>query len=366
MRVGRGRRHDFLVFEATQSCNHDCPHCYNVWKNPIDYPRGALSTRKTLRMLDRVLDATGARLLTISGGEPLLRPDIFEIVDHVAARGVGMNFISNGSLLTRTTVDRLRGKNIRLFELPLLSADRRIHDRMSGRPGAFDGVTRAIAALKDAGEQVVVVFVATRWNLPGWEETAELAVILGVDGIMFNRFNPGGRGAAHLDTLQASPADLTRALEAAEALSVRHGIPISCGIAMPHCLFDRSRYPHLGFGDCAAGTSRAYYTVDPLGNLRPCNHSSTILGNVLRQDFWSLVFTQPMRAFVAARPPFCAGCVHEETCLGGCKAAAEVCRGSVNALDPFLEAYLTEAEEGKARIQADVRVTPDTGADPSS
>ena len=337
----RKRQHDYLVFEATRRCNHDCPHCYNVWKNAAPYPTGTLGTRATLRLLDRVLDQVSPSLVTLSGGEPLLRRDIFTIVDFLASRGVGMNFITNGSLLSPRTIERLQGKGIRLFELPLLSADRAIHDRMSGRAGAFDGVTRAIANLKAAGERVVVVFVATRWNLPTWPETAELAFALGADGIMFNRFNPGGTGAAHIDALQASPQALAEALEVAERMALR--MPVSCGIAMPRCLFDRSRYPHLGFGDCAAGTSRAYYTIDPLGNLRPCNHSTTILGNLTRDDFWALVESSAMRAFSTARPDFCHGCAVEETCLGGCKAAAEVCRGSVAVPDPFLEANLEQA-----------------------
>ncbi len=343
----RRRRHDYLVFEVTQNCNHDCPHCYNVWKNVQPYPRGTLDTARTLRLLDRVLDQTSATLVTLSGGEPLLRRDIFDIVDHLASRGVSMNFITNGSLLTPRTIERLGGKGIVLFELPLLSADRAMHDRMSGRPGAFDGVTRAIANLKAAGERVVVVFVATKWNLPAWPETAELALALGADGVMFNRFNPGGRGAAFVEELQASPEDLARGLEVAEAMARR--IPVSCGIAMPHCLFDHGAYPHLGFGDCAAGTSRAYYTIDAMGNLRPCNHSSTILGNLLQHGFWSLVDSSAMRTFVAARPAFCSGCPVEDTCLGGCKAAAEVCRGSASAADPFLEANLARARKpGKA------------------
>jgi PqqA peptide cyclase len=334
------RYHQSLVFEVTQRCNHDCPHCYNAWKNDAPYPVAAeLSTCETLAMLDKVLDETGARLLSLSGGEPLLRPDLDKIVDFLAARGVATNLICNGSLLTEEAIARLVPDKISIFELPLLSVDRAIHDRMSGSPGAFDRVTLAIANLKALRQRVVSVFVATRWNLPTWPETIELAFALGVDGIMFNRFNPGGEGSRHIDELQASPGELTAALNAAEEASEKYGLSISCSIAMPPCLFDTTRYKRLSFGFCAAGTERAYYTIDPVGNLRPCNHSPTILGNVREQNFWDIVDGAASKDFVAARPKFCAGCRHEMACQGNCKAAAEACFGTTRALEPFLAAY---------------------------
>jgi radical SAM protein with 4Fe4S-binding SPASM domain len=100
--------------------------------------------------------------------------------------------------------------------------------------------------------------------------------------------------------------------------SARHDYFVSCAIAMPPCLFDRSRYARLGFGFCAAGTDRAYYTIDPVGNVRPCNHSRTVIGNVLDDAFEAMAGGGAMRRFMAARPAFCAGCRHRGV-PGGCK-----------------------------------------------
>ncbi|MHC4506215.1 MAG: hypothetical protein ACYTFI_23215, partial [Planctomycetota bacterium] len=153
-------------------------------------------------------------------------------------------------------IERLAGK-VSVFELPLLSSERAIHDRMSGSAGAFDAATLAMATLKAGGERVVGVFVATKLNLPTWRRAAEVAVALGLDGMMFNRFNPGGEGARNIEMLQAGPADLREALDVAEEVAVEYEIAISCSIAMPPCLFDHSRYEKLTFGFCAAGTERA-------------------------------------------------------------------------------------------------------------
>jgi radical SAM protein with 4Fe4S-binding SPASM domain len=336
-------RQDSFVFELTARCNHDCLHCYNAWKNPVGYPLGELGTSETLAMLGKLLDETGASLVSLSGGEPMLRPDLYEIVDCLVARGISVNLITNGSLLDDAAIARLLPEKISVFELPLLSVERAIHDRMSGKPGAFDRATAAMAELKLRRQRVVGVFVATKLNLPTWRQTAELAVALGLDGVMFNRFNPGGAGIRNLQMLQATPAEIQAALDVAEESSAKYELPISCSIAMPPCLFDVKRYRRLTFGFCAAGTARAYYTLDPLGNVRPCNHSPTILGNIRETGFAAMAGSAKMRDFVAARPEFCAGCRLETECLGGCKAAAEAAAGSAWSCDPFLAAFGREA-----------------------
>jgi radical SAM protein with 4Fe4S-binding SPASM domain len=201
----------------------------------------------------------------------------------------------------------------------------------------------AIADLKAAGQRVVGVFVATKMNLPKWRETAELGIALGLDGIMWNRFNPGGRGFHHVESLQAPPAEIQAALDIAEQICETYDFPISCSIAMPPCLINTARYRRLTFGFCAAGTPRAYYTLDPLGNVRPCNHSPLILGNIRDRGFWEMADSDAMRGFCAAAPEFCADCRFERQCQGGCKAAAEACYGSVCEMDPFLSSYRDEA-----------------------
>ena len=327
-----------VVFEVTRRCNHDCPHCYNAWKNHRGYPDGRLSPAATLRLLERLLDETPIRHVTLTGGEPLLRPDLPEIVEMLAARGVGLNLITNGTLLTDALLDRLGGR-ISVYELPLLSANAAVHDRLSGAPGAYDRVTETIAELTLRGHPVVAVFVATRHNLRDLRETIELAVTLGVSAVMLNRFNPGGTGARHIDELQLAPAELQEAMDLAEDLSGRYDLPISCSIAMPPCLLDTARYERLTFGFCAVGTERAYYAIDPRGRLRPCNHSPTILGDLTTSSFRELLDGETLRRFVAAHPRLCAGCALEHDCLGGCKAAAEACYGSPELPDPFLKAF---------------------------
>lgn len=333
------RRHEHFVFEVIQQCNHACLHCYNVWKRHGNCPPDQLETAETLSVLEKMLKQTRARLVSLSGGEPLLRKDIHEIIDFIRSRGVFINLITNGSLLDEATIARLVPDKISIFELPLLCVRHDIHDRMSGKTGAFDRATEAMARLKAAGQRVVGVFVATKLNLPYLQETLELALALGIDGVMFNRFNPGGEGIKNLELLQAGPEELSRALEIADRFSEKYHFSISCSIPMPPCLFDTSRYKNLSFGFCAAGTKRGYYTLDTRGNVRPCNHSATILGNIHETGFWKMVQSKTMNDFVKAVPEICKSCQHVEECRGCCKAAGEAVTGSITDPDPFIAAW---------------------------
>jgi radical SAM protein with 4Fe4S-binding SPASM domain len=182
----------------------------------------------------------------------------------------------------------------------------------------------------------VAAFVATRKNIEHLRETIRLAFAFGARGLMLNRFNPGGRGREHMEELLPSVEQVHQALNTAEAASIEYNLPISCSIPIQPCLIDIRQFPHLGFGFCAAGSERAYYTLDPLGNLRPCNHTDIILGNLFEAPFATILNTRKMQDFINSIPPFCMDCQHRTECQGGCKASAQVCYGSLTALEPFL------------------------------
>jgi radical SAM protein with 4Fe4S-binding SPASM domain len=327
-----------LIFEVTQRCNHACLHCYNVWQGePVpQYPRGELNTHQTLFLLAKALDETNCHHITLTGGEPLLRKDLPILLDFLRERNVRVTLISNGRLLDEHTSLSLIEHGVGLFELPLLSYRREIHDRLSAAPEAWDAILAAMANLRLHHGQVVTAFVATRMNIEDLYETIRLAFAFGARAIMLNRFNPGGRGRLHLAELLPSAEQVRDALSIAEAASAEFGIPISCSIPIQPCLIDVNAFPHLGFGYCSAGTERAYYTLDPLGNVRPCNHSTTILGNLLEESFSDLVSPERLNDFIHALPAPCSACGHRTFCQGGCKAAAQVCYGALDQIEPFL------------------------------
>lgn len=347
----RPRLHS-LIFEVTQRCNHACLHCYNVWEKPeADYPRGELDTAQTLALLSKALDETRCSNVTLTGGEPLLRCDLDEILDLIHDHGARATVISNGHLLTERRISELLDREVGLFELPLLSHRREVHDRLSGSTGALDAVLNSMSHLRYQGGQFVAVFVITRLNSDDVHSVIRLAFAFGARGLMLNRFNPGGRGRANMDELLPTIAQVQRALTVANDAVSEFGFPISCSIPIQPCLVDVGPLPNLGFGYCAAGTERAYHTLDPLGNVRPCNHTSTILGNLFHESFADLIASERMATFTRALPTLCTLCALGATCQGGCKAAAQECYDSLWAEEPFLHQNRALASSNPARVQ---------------
>jgi len=113
---------------------------------------------------------------------------------------------------------------------------------------------------------------------------------------------------------------------------VRYTLPISCSIPIPMCLVDTERFPHLGFGFCSAGEEMSYPTLDSAGNLRPCNHSPLVLGNLFEKGFWELMDSPKRREFIETIPEICKDCEHLSECRASCRAAAMECGG----MEPLL------------------------------
>ncbi|HJN17944.1 MAG TPA: radical SAM protein [Armatimonadota bacterium] len=331
---------DSIIFEAIQACNHNCLHCYNVWKSPQPYPDGQFDTDDTLKLIDRIIRQTRCKVFSFTGGEPLLRPDILQLIERVRSHGVRVNLLTNGSLLTDAMIRELIDAGVGLFEIPLLSGDRETHNYLT-QSESFDRVTEALAGVKAAGGRSVSVFVITERNWDHLHDMLRISFALSVDAVMLNRVNPGGTGLSHLDELLPSPEHVSEALKVADLAVEAFGLPISVSVPIPPCLIDVSGYERLSFGFCAAGTDRAYYTFDPIGNVRMCNHSPTILGNILETRFNALVKSEAARSFCRIDPDACAECGVVSTCRGNCKAAAEQACGSLRALEPFVQTNAT-------------------------
>jgi radical SAM protein with 4Fe4S-binding SPASM domain len=154
---------------------------------------------------------------------------------------------------------------------------------------------------------------------------------------MFNRFNVGGAGLAHCSELMPDLGEIKEALTVFNQLAGYYGMKASVAVPLPRCLVNPRDYRYLRFGHCPSGNHKSYFTIDPYGNLRICNHSPSILGSLLQQDVSELVNHPLVAEFQKASPEVCKGCRQLKKCWGGCKAAAQVCEGGFDKLDPLLK-----------------------------
>lgn len=106
------RGYHSILFEITQRCNLNCMYCYNVWKDGCKYPEGELSTRDVKRVLAKIIEESGCKIITLTGGEPLMREDINEIVAFLKGKSVRINIITNGMLLTERVAKECIGAGV--------------------------------------------------------------------------------------------------------------------------------------------------------------------------------------------------------------------------------------------------------------
>lgn len=342
------RKHRYLLYEVTKACQNECLFCYNVWKEDPAYPREELSTDDALRMLDKVIAETGCSFLALTGGEPLLRDDLCRIASFLVSRNVTPVLITNGMLLTRERVAECVGSGIKYFEISLHGARPEVHDRLVGRAGSFEEVVEAVLAVKAAGGNVNTVFVGTKDNIGAFREYVELCAMMRVEWILFNRVACGGTCLSGWEDLAPSPLEILRALEEGAPVAAKYRIGLSAGVQIQPCLIDLSRFTNVASSFCPLNDpagDNSYFAIDPAGNLRMCNRSRLILGNLLREPFERIAEGPAVDAFCSSVPPFCLGCALARSCAGGCKADAYARYGTLERPDPYLERHRASARK---------------------
>ena len=330
-------RIDNLVFEVTGTCNQCCRFCYNYWRGAgtsIPAPDPSLA-RKTLK---RLLSQTSVGSLSFSGGEPLLLPNIHDLVLHARFKGCRVNVLTNGTLLTDDTLANFRSLGVGAIQIPLLSADASVHEFLTGLPGSWE---KALGALRRTGEAGIgaAVLVITRVNAPGIGETLPLLRDCGIRTVMVNRFNIGGNGIRNAGELVPDRKTLQEAFGAVEAFAAAHpSIRFVSGVCTPLCLLDTAPYPHIRFSRCSTDLSGRPVTVHYNGDVRFCNHSPRILGNIYSRPIGDILSDPETNAWYTPVPEACEKCALLSRCGGGCRAASEQVYGTFSAPDPILEA----------------------------
>jgi radical SAM protein with 4Fe4S-binding SPASM domain len=329
-----------FVLELTRGCNHRCAYCYTAWGAPeLRYPRnGRDSTAEEIeQMVGRLQEEAPVQQIALSGGEPLLRKDLARIVAFIAGRGITPIVITNGSLLTPERIDELAPHCG--FEVTLLSTRRDVHDALTGNRGSWDAAVEGMTDLCERGLSFVAAFIATRRNYADVYQTGELAVALGARALMYNRMNVGAFNGRDAAALLPTAAMVRENLDALERLAATYGLLVAASVVIEPCVVDVRKYEHISFGWCPLAGADSYFTIDPAGNVRICNHSPTILGNLKRDRFADIYYGHPyVREFAETLPAECAGCDPEllALCRGGCKAAAEQFYGTLRRVDPFV------------------------------
>ncbi len=330
-----------VVWDFTHKCNLRCKHCYS---NSGDVEEEELTTEQALAVVDQLADAH-VTALAFSGGEPLTRKDFFQVARYAADRGLYVSLASNGTLLTKENVQKLKEAKVNYVDISIDGATAKTHDDFRGVPGAFE---RAIAGLKNCVDADICTCIATtvgKNNMAELPGIIDLAEKFEAERFTYFNFIPAGRGKDHADqdlspqereevmryllnrmsagcktTILATAPQLARVAAQCQGQSGT-GEVIMALAHMQTVKVTKKAVPLGEFiGGCGAG--RLYCAISPQGDVRPCVFLPVNVGSFKTQTFKDIWFNAPMFNAFRNRANLkgsCSKCDYKFIC-GGCRA----------------------------------------------
>jgi AdoMet-dependent heme synthase len=333
-----------VAWETTRNCNLNCVHCRAAATcGPYD---GELDTRAALRLLDQIAEVAKP-IIILTGGEPLLRQDIFELAKHGTAKGMRMVMAPNGTLVTRQIAARMVDAGIQRISVSLDGATAQSHDAFRGVQGAYDGALKGIANAKAAGIDFQVNTTITKANLDQIPKILELAESLGAVAHHIFLLVPTGRGKYLVDQeIDAKQYEETLNWFYDQRGRTALQLKATCAPHYYRILRQRARqdgqsvtYESHGLDavtrGCLAGTGFCF--ISHRGIVQPCGFLDLNCGDVTRQNFgeiWrSAAHFKNLRNFEQLKDK-CGCCEYRRVC-GGCRARAYESTGDYMAAEPL-------------------------------
>ncbi len=340
-----------VVWNITNACNLSCKHCYQ----DATHKRGAeeLNRAEKLDLVDQLSECY-VPMIALAGGEPLVDPDVWAVLERAQQKQVYVSLATNGTLLSRPNVDRLKSLGVKYVEVSLDSFDATIHDSFRQMTGSWkktvDGIKNVVAT---PGMRCGIATCFTKDTVHQAQTMLDFAASLGVDTFVHFNFIPVGRGVemAHEDLSPTQREELLRLLyETLESgkmgvMSTAPQFGRACLIfgdpegmmAMGHGGSGKGRQARVVskyIGGC--GAHRCYCSVQPNGKVNPCVYMPSRTIGDLRKNRFIEIWNQPLEAILSDRDDrgdHCGVCDYRWYC-GGCRARAESYTGDLQAGDP--------------------------------
>ena len=322
-----------IFWETTVGCNLECVHCRRLetsrFLSKEDLPTE--TAKRFIEELGRNFDPPP--VLVLSGGEPLVRPDIFELARFARDRGVPVALASNGTMINKALAKKIVESGIRRVSISLDGARSKTHDPFRRMPGSFRAALRGFCHLKKAGMPVQMNVTLTRHNLHELEAIYALAEKLEVDSLHYFLLVPVGCGAEIKNNFQLTPQEYEDTLLAIREQASSGRIHIR-PICAPHYfrILLQNPSPGLKFKTqdsmnqmtrgCLAGTGICF--VSHKGEVFPCGYLPVSCGNIRYQTLEQVWNEAPIFKFL--RDPSylegkCGVCEYKKVC-SGCRARA--------------------------------------------
>lgn len=294
--------------ELTPHCPNRCYGCGNVFadQRTSNHLQKTMSFEHWKVILEKI--SISASFLRITGGEPTLHPSFFDIIRIIDDLKIPFALLTTGRWGNKRKILQALSQNqsFQGFLISLHGPTSKVHEAFTGSVGSFNDAVDSIQMAVEMGFKVAVSTVMLGSNLQVFEETVRKAVSLGANHVVFGRYI-----GDDIPGLTLSASKIHEAISEVARLEAE-GYPVRFGNCIPQCF-----EPSTSLG-CTAG--RTFCTIDPWGNVRPCNHAKVVVGNLLNTAVDSIWNSKKMLDWREAYNEACLSCAAFGQCRGGCKA----------------------------------------------
>ena len=317
-----------ISWNTTKACNLKCVHCY---RDAGGKDANELSTLEGKELLSEIAKA-GFKIAILSGGEPLLRKDIFELISYAASVGLRPVLGTNGVLFSPEIVAKLKAAGAARVGISLDSKDFRIHDDFRKQKGAWDKTVQAMRLCKEGGLDFQVHTTVTRKNYQEIIEITDFISQLGAKAHHIFFLIPTGRGKEISDVFIGAE-EIREVLEKILNKQKNTTLELKPVCAPQFIPMARKMGLDLRFQrGCLAGTS--YCCILPNGDVHPCPYLPLKVGNVREEKFSQIWKDSPIFKKLRSLEysGACGTCSDKASC-GGCRARAYYASSDFMAVD---------------------------------
>ncbi len=326
-----------ISWNLTKRCNLNCDHCYL----DADFRGGVrtdeLGTEECFRVIDQIAEVNPNAFLILTGGEPLLRPDIYEIVRYASDKKFMVVLGTNGTMINQTVAKKIKESGAHGVGISIDSMDAIKHNKFRGVDQAWENSTKAFEILNEVGVDFLIQMSVSEMNYKEIPDVVAYAESIGA--IAFNLYFLvcTGRGQGNTDISNEAYEEALKTLYKLQMeYKGRLMINSKCAPQYKRVVYENdpeSVYQRTYSGGCPAGTH--YGRISPEGDLTPCPFIAESVGNLKESSFKEIWDNAPLMNQLRDRKSLegkCGTCEFSSMC-SGCRARAFAETGNYMAED---------------------------------
>jgi AdoMet-dependent heme synthase len=322
-----------IMLEVTNRCNLNCEFCFNKIYIPQERKNETLSTSDIKYIIDKIKKSK-VQIVRFTGGEPLLRDDIFELMDYAHQKGLRVWLNTNATLITRPIAQKI-AKYAENVLIPLNADNCESEKAITGK-NTFKSKLKGILLLKKNRIKCLRCgTVATKANIANLEKIYDLVKRLPISDWELFRVIPLSEKDVSMNN-----DDIALLVEKMLKINKQANKNYNIANAIPFCAYDPEKVKKVSLGGFA-DDGHTRFVIDTVGNAKPMYYMKECIGNIFYDDIigiWNCKFMKDMRLLNHV-PNVCRTCRYIKKCKGGSRIAAKIIKGNYKEADYLAQPY---------------------------